>query len=298
VGTLTSVVQFADLAVLGTGRVTKGLILGTVKYPGGKKLIVEGTAQINSGSFVRVRAGSVISTKGSFEDVRVTGTATLRRPVLGSSYISRLGIGTAAKSQGLTIRGPTGADAVRVYIGTETYTRIQSDGNLLIGRAAEIQNVMSIGGTASILGGAYGLRLAPGQAITVGTLSNGAQFADLTVLGTGRVTKGLILGTVKYPGGKQLIVEGSAQINSAYIRRITGTYKTLVQGGSAKPGSAGYITFGRAFAAAPSAVLTQKTAWVPSVAYGPRIKKILAGSMQCMGSPLGYAWWQAVGSAF
>jgi hypothetical protein len=90
-----------------------------------------------------------------------------------------------------------------------------------------------------------------------------------------------------------LAVQGTAQMN-----KFQGSYKKLVQGGSAKPGSAGYITFGRAFAAPPSAVLTQKDAWAPSIAYGPRIKSIKAGSMQALGSPGGYVWWQAAGSAF
>lgn len=131
------------------------------------------------------------------------------------------------------------------------------------------------------------------------TVDKAGSFGNEVRAGTFRASKGSFItvaakGTVRSTSGSFKL----AVIGTVRASQIMGTYKKLVQGGSAKPGSAGYIIFGRAFAAAPSAVLTQKDAWAPSIAYGPRIKSIAVGSMQAMGSPAGYAWWQAAGSAF
>lgn len=175
----------------------------------------------------------------------------------------------------------------------------------IYGTASQTANLVrfyrnSAGSLVLAVGTQYALRSYGTVRMTrlgIGTRSDKCIFA---VSGTAHFTKFVGIGTYpSYPlhalgsGYIRNLLAGTAKLN-----KIQGSYKKLVQGGSAKPGSAGYITFGRAFAAAPSAVLTQKDAWVPSVAKGPRIKQVAAGSMMAFGSPGGYMWWQATGSAF
>jgi len=273
---------------------------------------LDGTAVLNydTGQFGTIKAHSLgLGTVCRTGALKVKGSATFLDRL--NIVAGATGYQNPAGSAALGIQYPSGQAAVRLYSGTATVWEFNSDGDL-ISRLSSLHILQSLGKGAG-LGTAIsitpvGIYMTPTNQMCIGTLFPPV-YSDLFVKGTA-ITNKLGLGWDpvitpfgSYSGGPylpgaRLDVRGTAYVRRLLAGNIQGTPKKLVQGGSAKPGSAGYIIFGRAFAAAPSAVLTEKDAWAPSVAYGPRIKRIAAGSMQAMGSPLGYAWWQAVGSAF
>jgi hypothetical protein len=103
---------------------------------------------------------------------------------------------------------------------------------------------------------------------------------------------------------------GSAQIGSilptaAVANRALGsevlgrrklTYFEDVGSKAPPSGGSAYITFSRAFAAAPYPSLTKKDAYSEAT-YQTRVTRVTVGSMFMYGSPSGYVYYRAIGSA-
>ncbi len=266
-----------------------------------------GTFRAGKGSFITVAAkGTVRADYGSFNQLRGSGSFTITR--MGS--ISRLwGSFRAIDRLGsLTfVIQPAGSAQARIGMGKNVYLGSMVDAFHVWSTGAELRLRQSYGQVTRLwvdqavlnisksnFGSPFAaaISVTPGSSNKVGLEIYGTKSQSANFFKIYRNSAGLLVLT----SGTQysLRTYGTAQMN-----KFQGSYKKLVQGGSAKPGSAGYIIFGRAFAAPPMAVLTMKDFWYGTPSKNaPRIKKILSGSMVAFGSPGGYLMWQAVGSAY
>jgi len=85
-------------------------------------------------------------------------------------------------------------------------------------------------------------------------------------------------------------------LGSEVIARRKLTYFEDVGSKAPPTGGSAYITFSRPFAASPTPSLTKKSAYSEAT-YQTRVPRIRPGSMWFYGSPAGYVYYRAIGSA-
>lgn len=225
-----------------------------------------------------------VATNGTFMFIinEQAGGGKIMKYNMAGSFISKVNVGN-------TNQLPFCISALSGYVYIALYDTITPDNAWEKYAVSDLVKRVKIG----VSNPAYGVGI---DTTHIYVAEAGPAAIEKYTLGSGNITgAGLTVTT----GSFESVVAAVARLHGTVkIDKFIGTFRRLIQAGSASPGSAGYITFGKPFAAPPSGVLTQKDAWAPSIAYGPRIKRVAAGSMQAMGSPAGYAWWQAMGSAF
>ena len=225
-----------SLTVFEIGSARGNLGIGTTQQPG-RQIYAVGTARMNrfvgTPYFNRAKgtyqAAQLLGTtvlnrargtayfnraKGTFQAPRLLGTTVLNR-AMGTAYFNRAkGTFQATKLLGTTLFHKTASNVTFANANLHIFT----GGGI---------------GTYMIAGEGYGVRMKSGYMLTVGTLGANVTpyqrgHGDLVVLGTARVTKGLILGTQLDPRGYKLLSEGSASVNrfagTPYFNRARGTF--------------------------------------------------------------------------
>jgi len=85
-------------------------------------------------------------------------------------------------------------------------------------------------------------------------------------------------------------------LGSEVIARRKLTYFEDLGSKAPPSGGSAYITFSKVFAASPTPALTKKSAYSEAT-YQTRVTRIRLGSMFFYGSPTGYVYYRAIGSA-